>query len=94
MKTNNLYRVCFIILIVIMVILVLAVSNKSTFKDNSNYSIESYTVKYGDSLWSIGKDSIGEHADIREWIYSVKDLNNITSEIHPGDEILIYTYAG
>ena len=94
MKTNNIYRIIFMIIIIIMITIVLLISNKSTFENNSEYAIENYIVKNGDSLWSIGKNNIGDHADIREWVYSVKDLNNISNEIYPGENINIYVYIG
>lgn len=85
---------CKIVVVVIFVILLalIVIPKQSTFENNSKYSVQVYVVKDGDTLWSIGKDSIEEHDDIREWIYCVKEINGISSEIHPGEKINIYVY--
>lgn len=92
MKKIDIYKIVIAVIFVILLALIV-IPKQSTFENDSKYSIELYTVKNGDTLWSIGKDSIGEHGDIREWIYCVEKINGISSEIHPGEKINIYVYT-
>lgn len=55
-----------------------------------DYTEENYTVKSGDTLWSIAKEYANEHEDLREYIYKIKKVNNITSNLEVGQTIKIY----
>lgn len=79
---------CVIIFLFILIIII-SLFNETNF-DGENFHKEEYVVKYQDTLWSIGKKCIGETVDIREWISAVKSLNEIDSNIYPGQVISVY----
>lgn len=49
-----------------------------------------YTVSKGETLWDIAKEFKQDGQDIREYIYEVKKINNMTSSmIYEGQTITI-----
>lgn len=48
-----------------------------------------YTVQEGDTLWSIAEKHISDNENILEVIYNIKKDNDITSNIYPGQQIII-----
>ena len=86
-KSYNLIIVT--IILIILAVFMIVCSPKDTF-NSKDYHIEKYTIHSGDTLWTIGKECNGDSADIREWVYAVKDLNNISSNIYPGQSINVY----
>ncbi len=62
--------------------------NENIEKNDNNYKV--VIVKKGDTLWDIVGKDIDEKYDIRDEIYFVKKLNNLsTSYIYPGQEIIV-----
>lgn len=64
----------------------------------SGYDIpqyDSYLVHKGDTLWSIAKDLTGERMDVREAIYDITTLNEISSSghIYPGQKLILPNYS-
>ena len=59
---------------------------------HDNRTTQTVIVKSGDTLWDIAEQYKPDNIDIREYIYDVKTLNNISSTIHEGDTILVYVY--
>ena len=55
-----------------------------------SYAVETYTVKYGDTLWDIGHEFKGSELNIHDWISAVEELNGIDAMIYPGQEIKVY----
>lgn len=54
-----------------------------------------YTVKSGDTLWTIGKANVGDNEDIRDWIRKVQEINGINinkGPLHPGQTLVLYRY--
>lgn len=54
-----------------------------------------YTVKNGDTLWTIGKEAVGESEDIRDWVRKVQEINGINineDPLHPGQTLVLYRY--
>lgn len=95
------YKTIFKITIVIAVIL-MAISGFTTanlavrkaearFRDNFKV-YETYTVKYGDTLWSIAKKNAG-NTDIIKYIDDIKRSNNLyDDQIKSGDILLLYHF--
>ena len=51
-----------------------------------------YTVKPGDTLWSIAEKYKPSWVDTREYIYEIQDLNGMSnSNIDIGDKLSLYT---
>lgn len=68
------------------------VLNSTNHAESKNINNESVIVKSGDTLWSIASN-INSNRDIREIIYDIENINNLaTSNIKPGDKILIPSY--
>lgn len=50
--------------------------------------MEVWTVKPGDTLWTIAKHNRG-NTDIRRYIYEIEQLNDINGHIYPGQTIIL-----
>lgn len=88
MKIVN--RKKFIRSIAIVIFLLIAIFNVSIAKSNNEEKIISYTIAPGQTLWSIAREYTPNSKDIRETIYEIKQLNNMTdSTIYPGQTIQI-----
>lgn len=49
-----------------------------------------YTVQHGDTLWSIAKENYSDADNILEVIHDIKERNDITAEIYPGQQIILH----
>lgn len=88
MKIKN--KVKFIRSIAILIFLLIALFNISIAKTNSEAEIIDYTINKGETLWNIAKEYTPDNKDIRQTIYEIKQLNNMTdSTIYPGQTIKI-----
>lgn len=48
------------------------------------------TVSNGESLWTLAEQFAPESQDPRDWIYTVRDINNLeTSELYPGMQLTV-----
>lgn len=56
-----------------------------------NWEVDTYSVEKGDTLWSIGKEIVGEDKDVREWIYQVERLNGFSDGKLRCKTIKVYT---
>lgn len=62
----------------------------SNSMDKLKYEKETYCVQTGDTLWSIGEKHASNEDDIREWISTVREINDMESaDITAGTEITI-----
>ena len=53
--------------------------------------IDTIVISSGDDLWSIAEEYKPSWMDCREYIYEVKELNNMTqSGLYAGEQLLIY----
>lgn len=88
MRIKN--KVKFIKSIAILIFLLIALFNISIAKTNSEAEIIDYTINKGETLWNIAKEYTPDNKDIRQTIYEIKQLNNMTdSTIYPGQIIKI-----
>ena len=83
-----------IVLFTILVILAIAkVCINVVFGSSEDTTIgetEDYMVSTGDTLWSIASEYKKEQQDIREYVYQLRELNNIDDcIIYPGQTIKI-----
>lgn len=61
-----------------------------TNETSKEYIEEDYTVQKGDTLYGIAQEYADEHTSLNEYIYKVKQVNNITSSnIEVGQTIKI-----
>ena len=64
----------------------------SSAKDDVEYEMyyKSIEIEKGDSLWSIAEEYKTEDVSVKEYIATLMDLNNITSEtIHEGQHLVV-----
>lgn len=88
MRIKN--KVKFIRSIAILIFLLIALFNISIAKTNSEAEIIDYTINKDETLWNIAKEYTPDNKDIRQTIYEIKQLNNMTdSTIYPGQTIKI-----
>ena len=69
----------FIRSITIIVFLLVTLVNASIAKRNEEAEIISYTVSKGDTLWTIAQEHKADSKDIKQYIYELKKLNNMTN---------------
>lgn len=50
---------------------------------------EDYTVSAGETLWDIAEENKQDGQDVREYVYQLRELNNIDCIIYPGQTIKI-----
>ena len=87
MKKNVVY----IIILFSIMSLLSGFSGFEKYKDIVEY--ETVNVTQGDTLWNIAKENISEKEDIRDYIYMIREVNDLKSaNIHPGDQLLIPIY--
>lgn len=61
-------------------------------KPKHDWNEFSYTVSQGETLWEIADEYCPEDMDCREYIYEVKELNNMkTSDLAVGQTITLLT---
>lgn len=80
------------LLIIVLFVLVMALFVVLFGKgvNDKYYVIEEYTITEGQTLWSISSEYVDNNTDIREYIYKIKELNNLsTSEVYAGQTIKI-----
>lgn len=61
--------------------------NASVLPENSIY--KEVIVKENDTLWNIAEKEVNNHMDIREYIYTIRKINNIknSGKLAPGQII-------
>lgn len=86
-KERNIRRWIFFALIAVIVLLICGSRTSST------YTVESYGIDYGDTLWKIAEEYKPNSISYSEYINTLYKLNKgLTAEIYPGQAILIPLY--
>ena len=78
-----------LIIVLIIGLAVYGIGIRMSELNSVNYSEEEYTVQSGDTLWSIAEEYADEHTSLNEYIYQIKKVNNITSNLEVGQTIII-----
>lgn len=90
MKIVNWKRFITFIAVVLFLIVVIVYVIKTNIKNTEYEVIDAYTVKYGDTLWTICEKYRPADMDIREYIYLTAKTNDISNSlIYPGQTIQI-----
>ena len=79
-----------IILVVFLVVLAFVFMPGNPVPDE--YTIQEYTVQTGDTLWSIGRNTIEPGENIQAWLHETRKLNNIDPDLKPGQKIFLPVY--
>lgn len=86
---SNLTAFILLFTLIILAVLLLAGILRST-TDQIEWREETYTVKSGDTLWTIADEYCPANVDKREWIHDVKTLNGLEdSVIYPGQGLMV-----
>ena len=77
--------------LILSMLLVAAVSLVATsVQADQPLTLDPYTVRSGDTLWSIAAEVTDEGADVRETVATVREINELThSTIQPGQVLLL-----
>lgn len=74
----------------ILIFLLIALFNISIAKTDTEAELINYTISRGETLWSIAEENKAGNEDIRQYIYDIKKLNNMTdSTVYEGQQIQI-----
>lgn len=66
---------------------------KAKSVDTDNQTFETINISSGDTLWNIAEEHAAEHMDIRECIYDICELNNISADqLYSGMTIKLPNY--
>lgn len=88
MRIKNKFK--FIRSTIILILILLGIFCMSISKEKLEYV--DYTVGQGETLWSIASDRTD--GDVREYIYEIKEINNMTSsELQEGQIIKLLKEA-
>lgn len=99
-RIKQLKRRCFLFVFTIVLVLGMAVSYNAILSeatiDNSDTVFKYYTsieVTYGESLWSIAEEYVGEqYASAADYIHEVMEINHLQEETLSAGQYLIVPY--
>lgn len=69
-------------------VLITILSTVQAKRNTADQDIIEWTVGRGDTLWEIAAENRGK-TEIRRYIYEIKELNDISSTIYPGQILLL-----
>lgn len=79
-----------ILMILLIALSIYAVTKRYIELNSVNYNEVEYIVQENDTLWSIAEQYANEHQDLREYVYKIKQVNNIDSTLKVGQTIVIF----
>ena len=79
-----------VLMIIIFIVITIFAIRARLNETNVEYIEEIYVVQAGDTLWGIAEEYCGEHQSINEYIYKLKKVNNIGSDLKAGQTIIIF----
>ncbi len=90
-RSKNIFLKLTLILVTIFILSVLITVIFTLISSGDNQmEYNHYTVKKGDSLWTIAIKHYGNEADLRKMIYTIKKVNDLDNPIiSPGDQIIL-----
>lgn len=77
------------IYLTLILLLLLPLSLKVMQHKSEKFKFVEYTVQPGDTLWSIAGEFNQPGKDVRELIYNIRKVNDISPVIHPGQVVLV-----
>ncbi|MFZ7131217.1 MAG: LysM peptidoglycan-binding domain-containing protein [Eubacteriales bacterium] len=93
-KIVNKIKFIFVMSILFLTVLcvIMLLFNSVSGDDVKQYDV--YLVKKGDTLWYIAKELTGEKMDVREAIYDIIQINDISprEHIYPGQDLKLPIY--
>lgn len=89
---DNLKTMLTMTLLVAMIIIAVVCALQPSM-NSCEWEETTYIVESGDTLWNIAKENCPDSVDVRDWIDTVSEMNNITGSIHPGQTITILVEA-
>lgn len=78
--------------IAIVLLFIGIILHQCTIKKQEVIDIKEYTVQSGETLWSIASAYRPEHMSIQEYIYNLKEYNNIGSMVYANQKLQILIY--
>ena len=82
------------IMIMLSICFAMVIGYQQTTPAMESHTIQAVTVQEGDTLWDIAARSAGSSVDIREVVFEVKELNNISNSgaLTPGTKLKVPVY--
>ena len=78
-------------ILIISLTVILSVNTGFATREDSQVNYTFYTVKSTDTLWSIACQHTEDNKDVRETLYEIKKVNDITeNELRPGMRLAIF----
>lgn len=91
-RIKNKFRFTVFKVIVLLTITMLTafITGQLFAEGSSEVKYKTVQVAYGDTLWSIAEDNLPNKMDIRDYVYQISKLNNVTADtIKDGQDIKI-----
>lgn len=79
-----------LMIILTIILSIYAIAGRLKEMNSISYEQVEYTVQAGDTLYGLAQKYANENQDIREYIYNLKQVNNIGSTLDVGQTIIIF----
>lgn len=81
-------RLIFILALLVTLTSKIIITTNDMKYNQSQEKLQVYIVEPGDTLWQVAKE-LKLKQDVRQTVYEIRKLNDITPQIYPGQEILV-----